>query len=187
MYWYRLFLSRLLCIILLFTAAFNSEEEDDSDCPLAWKNSFVVTNDQCPRFMYAQTGIEHGLGDQLERIFLAMSLIHGRSYTTDGQPRTYIHFLTVICSTTNINSCNHQGYPDMNITLVVDDTFGSSSLFHYPEGYGTIFHDILHFPRHILRYSQVSDCVVAHFYQPTLSNTHSFVIIYQHTQIYLIL
>ena len=39
----------------------------------------MVTNEQCPRFVYVKTGIEHGLGDQLERIFLAMSLIHGRS------------------------------------------------------------------------------------------------------------
>ena len=66
----------LLLMIYIFTATLHSE--DDSSCPDLWKKSFDVSDERCPRFMYVQTGGD-GLGDQLERIFLAMSLIHGWS------------------------------------------------------------------------------------------------------------
>ena len=96
-----------------------------SDCryPKLWIKTFLVEAQQCPRFIYVKTGYEHGLGDQLERLFLALSLIYA--------------------------------YPNMNISLVVDDSFGSLSLFHYLPGYSTIFYDILNIPRQILFISHV--------------------------------
>ena len=83
--------------------------------------AFLVDK-QCSRFIFVNTAFE-GLGDQLERIFLALSLIHA--------------------------------HPNMNISLVVDDNFGSLSPFHYLPGYGTIFYDILNIPRQILLISTV--------------------------------
>ena len=63
----------------------------------------------------------------------------------------------ILCANIHTNLKLFAGYPSLNITLVVDDTFGTRSLNHYPEGYGTIFHELLNFPRQILRYSMVSN------------------------------
>ena len=67
-------LSRLLLFLAYTSALFSSF----SLCPELWQKSFLVTDNQCPRFVYVRTGIEHGLGDQLERLFLAMSIIYGK-------------------------------------------------------------------------------------------------------------
>ena len=139
-----------LLLFLVRTSAFTSESNNYDACPESWRKSFLVTDNQCPRFVYVQTGIEHGLGDQLERLFLAMSIIHGRWSQTRSIPYS-------LCKHSYIISTLFAGYPSLNITLVVDDTFGTRSLNHYPEGYGTIFHELLNFPRHILRYSLVNN------------------------------
>ena len=98
------------------------------DYPELWMKAFLVSSKQCPRFIYVNTGSD-GLGDQLERIFLALSIIYA--------------------------------YPSMNISLVVDDAFGSLSLLHYLPGYSSIFYDILNIPRQILKISYVRN-----FYRP---------------------
>ena len=96
--------------------------------PKLWMKVFLVVSKQCPRFIYVNTGSD-GLGDQLERIFLALSVIYA--------------------------------HPSMNISLVVDDSFGSSSLLHYPLGYGSVLYNILNIPRQILMISHVRN-----FYRP---------------------
>ena len=76
--WFPGMSSIWLLLFLVCTAAITSESVNYDACPELWRKSFLVTDNQCPRFVYVQTGIEHGLGDQLERLFLAMSIIHGR-------------------------------------------------------------------------------------------------------------
>ena len=119
----------VLLLLLSAAASFASERVDsyspDKELVSLWSPMLEV-NASCPRFVFADTGHD-GLGDQLERLFMGLSLSYKASLGKEG----------------------------VSITIVVPDTFGKKSL-HFSHGYQEVFHDILGIPHNITTMSQIS-------------------------------
>ena len=69
----------ILLILLVGAAISLASQHVDSPELLAMWSPMLKVNASCPRFVFADTGHD-GLGDQLERLFMGLSLTYQARY-----------------------------------------------------------------------------------------------------------